>query len=178
MIACLATNVLFAQSNLSVDVTKSIINWTGHADIGTYAPAGTLNVKDGSVHMNAGSITTASITIDMNSMKQDNEHLLEHLKSDDFFNVEKYPESTININRVSNGVAYGQLKIKDKTLPFQCPVLITTSAGPITITGKAVIDRTKFGIIYNSGNFFSGLGDKAIRNTFDIGFVIVFANNK
>lgn len=172
-IFALTTNVLFAQTPASADIKNSIINWTGHAEVGSYSPAGTLNFKEGHVSMKDGNITAADFTVDMTSMKQDNETLLGHLKSDDFFDVAKYPTSRIVISKIANGRGYGLLTIKNKTLPFNCGVIIAKSNGKTIITGNATIDRTQYGIIYNSGNFFSGLGDKAIKNTFDINFSIV-----
>lgn len=172
-IFALTTNVLFAQTPATVDLKNSIINWTGHAEVGSYSPAGTLNFKDGHLTLKDGNISAADFTVDMNSMKQDNETLLGHLKSEDFFDVAKYPTSKITISKVANGRGYGLLTLKNKTLPFNCTVTITKSPGKIILTGSATIDRTQYGIIYNSGNFFSGLGDKAIKNTFDINFSIV-----
>ncbi len=171
-ILSITANVLFAQTNLPIDTKNSIINWTGHAEVGTYAPKGTLNTKEGMIKTNGNLITGASLTFDMKSMDQENEHLLSHLKSDDFFDVEKYPVSVLEIDRISKNTAYGKLTIKNKTLPFECPVTIKQENNRFMITGGTVIDRTKFGIVYNSGSFFSGLGDKAIRNTFDIEFKI------
>ncbi len=168
----LLNNRLSAQTTFPVNTVNSIITWTGHAEVGSYAPAGTLKLKDGTVTVKEKQSIAAKITVDMGSMKQDNEHLLEHLKSSDFFDVLKYPVSTIKIDRVINGNAYGKLTIKNKTLPFQSPVTIDIKDGITTISGKTIVDRTKYGIIYNSGNFFSGLGDKAIKNTFDVAFNI------
>ena len=168
----LFAGMAYAQVNLPINVSNSVINWTGHAEVGSYAPQGTLYFKSGSISIDKGEITSGLLTLDMKSMKQENEHLLEHLKSDDFFDVEKFPTSTILIEKIVNGTAFGQLTVKNKTQSFQCPINIVQRSATITINGKAVIDRTKFGIIYNSGNFFSGLGDKAIRNTFDIEFKI------
>ena len=169
---CIA-NVLFAQTTLSIDTKNSIINWTGHAEVGSYAPKGTLNVKEGVVKFNRRLITGGTLTVDMKSMSQENENLLAHLKSDDFFDVEKYPVSVLKIERISKNIAYGKLTMKNKTLPFECPITIKQEKDRFTITGSALIDRTQYGIIYNSGNFFSGLGDKAIRNTFEIEFRII-----
>lgn len=173
-IFCLVAKSLFAQSNLIIDTKNSVINWTGHAELGTYAPAGTLNFKDEStIQTKDAIITGALLVIDMKSMKQENENLLSHLKSEDFFDVEKYTLSTLKIERITNDIAYGHLTIKDKTLPFQCAVTVKKENNHYIISGNTTIDRTKFGIIYNSGNFFSGLGDKAIRNTFDINFKLI-----
>ncbi len=161
-----------AQTQFTVDTKTSIINWTGHAEVGSYAPAGTLNLASGSISLRDGKITSAALKIDMKSMQQSNTNLLNHLKSEDFFDVERFPFSELVINKVVNGVAYGQLTVKGKAAPFSCPVTVTQSEKQLTISGNTVIDRTKYGIIYNSGSFFSGLGDKAIRNTFDVSFTI------
>lgn len=169
---CLFVQLTFGQQKLAIHTKTSIINWTGHAEIGTYAPAGTLAFKEGSVTTKASQIISANLTIDMQSMKQENENLIGHLKSADFFDVDKYPVSTIRISKIVNGKAYGTLTIKNKTLPFSCPILVKKDNGETNITGSTVIDRTAYGITYNSGSFFSGLGDKAIKNTFDISFSI------
>ena len=178
LIVCFLTNTLRAQTIFQINTTTSVINWTGHAEIGSYSPAGTLNFKGGNVTINNKKITAAMLTVDMKSMKQENQHLLEHLKSDDFFDVEKFPDSKITIDNVVSGVAHGQLTIKNRTLSFQCPISVQTKDGFTVVSGKTMVDRTKYGIIYNSGNFFSGLGDKAIRNTFDIEFIIVLTVQK
>ncbi len=170
----LLSTSLFAQNKLSIDLKKSTLIWTGHAEVGTYAPKGTLNIKEGSILQNKEfKIMGAVLLIDMKSMNQDNEHLLSHLKSEDFFDVEKYQTSTVKIEKISDGIAYGQLTIKGRTQAFQCPVTIKKENSHFVISGNTIIDRTKFGIIYNSGNFFTNLGDKAIRNTFDIEFNLV-----
>lgn len=45
-----------------------------------------------------------------------------------------------------------------------------------TYTGTLKIDRTKFGIVYNSENFFKDLvADKIINNEFDVTFKIIVA---
>ena len=167
------TTSLFAQHNINIDTKNSIVNWTGHAEIGSYAPAGTLNLSAGTLSLNGDAVTAANLQIDMKSMKQDNNNLLTHLKSEDFFDVEKYPVSSIKISKIVGGNAYGQLTVKDKTQPFSCPVAVVHKGNQLVVTGKTLIDRTKYGIIYNSGSFFSNLGDHAIRNTFDVEFSIM-----
>ncbi len=165
-----------AQKTQNIDAKNSMLNWTGHAEIGSYAPAGTLAFKSGQVKFKGDQISSAVLLVDMKSLAQQNNNLAEHLKSEDFFDVEKYPQSTIKINKIENGKAYGELTIKNKTLPVVCPVNISKSDGKTTITGTLVIDRTSYGITYNSGSFFSGLGDKAIRNTFEVSYKVVVNN--
>ena len=43
-----------------------------------------------------------------------------------------------------------------------------------TANAKLIIDRTLFGIIYKSGNFFEELADKAIYDEFEISIELKF----
>ncbi len=164
------------QNIVQFDPVKSKILWTGHAEIGSYAPSGTLNLLSGEAKIQDGKINSSLIIIDMKSMKQENAHLLEHLKSEDFFDVDRFPISQIKINRIKDGVAFGTITIKNKSKGLVCPVNIRREKDHLSVSGKVTIDRTQFGIIFNSGNFFSGLGDKAIRNTFEVEFELNSSN--
>jgi polyisoprenoid-binding protein YceI len=161
-----------AQTAGNVDIHKSLITWTGHAQIGTYSPTGTLTLKGGSIKIIAGKVVSAALEIDMTTLKQDNAQLAEHLKSDDFFAVDKYPLSRLSIKTIKSGIAYGTVTIKDNTRAVSFPVVMTIADGVVTITGKTSLDRTQFGVIYNSNSFFSNLGDHAISNTFEVAFKI------
>jgi polyisoprenoid-binding protein YceI len=159
-----------AQAAYPIDTKTSVLKWTGHAEVGTYAPSGTLSLRQGQIAIKDGSFAGANLVVDMNSMTQDNADLLHHLKSADFFDVEHFPTSTIKIERVENKTLFGTITIRAKTTPFQAPVTVAENDGRFLVTGKITLDRTKYGIVYNSNNFFSGLGDKAIRNTFEVEF--------
>jgi polyisoprenoid-binding protein YceI len=108
----------------------------------------------------------------MNSMSQDNPDLLHHLKSSDFFDVEHFPAALIHIDRVANNTVFGSMTIKGKSAPIQSPIKISQSNGRFAISGKVTLDRTQYGIVYNSKSFFSGLGNQAIRNTFEVEFTL------
>lgn len=168
----LAPISLLAQSNqsLAIDQKASSLTWTGHAEVGTYAPSGGLSVRDGEILIENGSLLGANLVVDMNSMTQSNPDLLHHLKSADFFDVEHFPTALIRIDRITNGNVFGSMTIKGKSAPIQAPVKVTESNGRFTITGKVTLDRTLYGITYNSASFFSSLGNKAIRNTFEVEF--------
>lgn len=161
---------MYAQTVYPLDTKASVLKWTGHAEVGTYAPSGTLSVREGQIAIKDGSFAGANLVVDMNSMTQDNADLLHHLKSPDFFDVEHFPTSTIRIDRVENKTVFGTITIRSKTTPFQAPVSVSETNNHFLITGKITLDRTLYGITYNSSNFFSGLGDKAIRNTFEVEF--------
>jgi polyisoprenoid-binding protein YceI len=159
-----------AQSVYPIDNKTSVLKWTGHAEVGTYSPSGTLSVREGKVLIKDHNFAGADLLVDMNSMTQDNADLLHHLKSADFFDVEHYPTCAIKIDRIDNGTVFGTITIRAKTTPFQAPVAVTQNKDRFLISGKITLDRTRYGIVYNSSNFFSGLGEKAIRNTFEVEF--------
>ena len=43
----------------------------------------------------------------------------------------------------------------------------------VTLQRPLTIDRTKFGVVYGSGNFFKNLGDKTISDDFTIDYEFV-----
>jgi polyisoprenoid-binding protein YceI len=96
-----------------------------------------------------------------------------HLKSDDFFSVQKFPTSTFVISKIdSKGgdqyVVKGNLTIKGITNEVEFPATIQIAKGQVSAQAKIVVDRTKFDIRYRSGNFFENLGDKVIDDNFEM----------
>jgi polyisoprenoid-binding protein YceI len=92
-----------------------------------------------------------------------------HLKSDDFFGVEKYPTAKLIFKDVkSTGKnsyeVTGDLTIKDKTNT----VTFDLSVYGNKATANVKIDRTKFDVRYGSTSFFDDLQDKAIYDEFDL----------
>ncbi len=160
---------------LTIDPAASTLTWTGHAEVGTYAPSGGLSIQEGRIRLRDGSFAGATLKVDMKSMTQSNADLLHHLKSSDFFDVDHYPTALIQIDRVANSTVYGTMTVKGKSAPLQAPVKTAQLNGRFLITGKTTLDRTQYGITYNSTSFFSSLGDKAIRNTFEVEFALAGA---
>jgi polyisoprenoid-binding protein YceI len=104
--------------------------------------------------------------------------LVGHLKSDDFFSVEKHPVSKFEIKDVKHksGNQYtltGDLTIKDITHPVSFDAAVDVKDKQLTAKGKMEVDRTLYDIKFRSGRFFSGLGDNLIYDTFTLDFDIV-----
>ena len=93
----------------------------------------------------------------------------EHIKSADFFDVKKYPTSNLKINKVKDGKFFGDLTIKNKTNL----VVIPYKKKGKSYTGTMKFDRTKFDMVYGSGNFFKNLGDKMINDQVTVEFTII-----
>ena len=90
------------------------------------------------------------------------------MKSEDFFQVEKWPTAKLVIKSVKGEKVKGELTIKDKTNPVE----FTAKNEKGFYTGTLKFDRTKFGMIYGSGNFFKNLGDKMIENDVTLDFKV------
>ena len=100
-----------------------------------------------------------SILIKTKSIDTDNGTRDDHLKSDDFFHVEKHPEASFEVDKITKGKKadsydiQGTLTIKGKKTKHTIPVSVTT--GPInkkgdkvgtTVTAKFKLNRMKVGI--------------------------------
>ena len=86
---------------LKVDTNSSKIEWVATKVSGYHT--GTIRVKDGELQVKDGNVTGGKFTLDMTSIvvsgpkgsdPKANAKLLGHLKSPDFFEVDKNPEAT------------------------------------------------------------------------------------
>ena len=120
--------------------------------------------------------------IDMNTIadeknRSDN-NLIEHLKSVDFFEVEKFPISAFAITGVApvsgeNINVTGILNIKGITHMVTFPAEIEVKGGILHANGKVTIDRSKWDVRYGSGKFFDNLADEAISDDIEFDMKIV-----
>lgn len=173
-----SANLVTAQKAY-VNTNESSVEWLGKKIGGQHN--GSIDMKSGYLTMENNSIVAGSIVIDMKSItNQDvenetyNQKLVGHLKSDDFFGVEKYPEASFTVTKsteFSNGQAKltGNLTIKDKTESISFDVNRTGNE----YSAKVEIDRSKFDVRYGSTSFFDDLKDKAIDDIFMLDIKLV-----
>lgn len=157
-----------------IDIEKSNVSWIGKKVTGKHS--GTLAFKEGYLEMDGDNITGGKFVIDMTSLQvtdlkagKGKEKLEGHLNSPDFFGVEAFPTATFEITQTSsdgNGTysLAGNLTIKGHTEAIK--VLFKKEGNTATTTFK--VDRTKYGITYNSGSFFDNLKNKAINDEFEL----------
>ena len=153
--------------------TQSNIDWVGKKVTGAHN--GTIAVKEGEFILNNGKLAGGKFAIDTTSIKildvtdpATNAQFAGHLASDDFFSIEKYPEAILKITSVSGNHVEGDLTIKGITHPVAFDAAINVNGDVLIATGKVVIDRTKYGMKFRSGNFFKDLGDTLIYNDFEL----------
>ena len=180
LIAAIATLTSFTpkEPGYKIDAEKSKITWVGKKVTGQHT--GTVNLSEGNFTSKENKITGGTFSIDMTSLKDAdaNARLETHLKSDDFFSTEKFPETTfVTSNIESKGgdqyIVKGNLTIKGITNEIEFPATIQISNDQLSAKAKILVDRTKFDIKFRSGNFFENLGDKVIEDNFELNVELV-----
>ena len=172
----LITTVLSVQAQnraYTIDANASQLTWTGYAEVGSWAPSGTIQLAKGQVTRTGNQISSATMTLDMTTIRHENGQLQTHLRDEAFFDVTRFPTATFVLRTLTDMTATGQLTLKGVTKPVSFPIVVSQEGTGLRIKGRAVIDRTQFGIRYNSTSFFSGLGDQAIKNEFALTFDVI-----
>jgi len=167
----------------SADIQKSSIEWLGKKVTGQHN--GHIQFKSADLNLKNGKLTGGNFVVDMTSITNEdlkdesyNQKLVGHLKSEDFFGVEKHPTAKFVITDVdqTNEIEYevkGNITIKDITKPIAFPATITVTGNTVTANAKVVIDRSEFNVRYGSSSFFDNLGDKMIYDDFELNIAIV-----
>lgn len=170
---------LIAQTH-SFTSKQAKIKWTGKKIGGSHS--GYIKLKEGSLIMEDHQITNGMFILDMKSIsnidiedKKYKKKLIGHLRSDDFFSVEKFPEAILNITESSpfeNNASSvkGDLTIKGITHPIEFLAKYTDHQ----FHAKIIIDRSKYDVRYGSKSFFKNLGDKLIYNEFTMDITLIF----
>lgn len=154
-----------------IDPAASAVKWHG-AKVGT-DHYGTVKLKSGWLTVAEGRITSGEFVADMNSIintdltsKSQNAKLVGHLKSADFFNVKKFPESKFVITKVeakADGTQQltGDMTIRgiSKSLGFAATVKV--EGDTLRGTAKLAFDRAQHDVKFHSGTL-EKLGDKLI----------------
>ena len=161
-----------------VNIEKSKVQWKGYKITGQHE--GTINLKSGTLTFDGEALTGGKFIMDMTSVNttdlegESKGKLDGHLKSSDFFGVEKFPTSTLEIINVSgtNGSykVKANLTIKETTKVVEFSMQVDQNSA----TANLEIDRTEYDIKYGSSSFFDGLKDKAIYDNFDLNVSLEF----
>jgi polyisoprenoid-binding protein YceI len=129
-------------TEVPIDTTKSVFEFEGFAPgkshVGTFENwTGTLTILD-------GKIISAKGTVDPASVKTDSAGVDRHLKTDDFFDVAKYPEITIVSKTIGDGNVVADLTFRGVTKEINFPANITSNS----IAAEFALDTTPFSFEY------------------------------
>ena len=152
------------------DSSLSSIEWVGKKPTGSHN--GDISLKRGSIKIDSsGSISGGKFIFDMQTINctdlegKPKANIEGHLKNEDFFDVEKFPEAFFIIKDVDNTKMSGILTIKNIPNPISFNYEMT---GPLEFKAEIKVDRSLYNIKYASKSFFSDLGDKFIDDIFTI----------
>jgi polyisoprenoid-binding protein YceI len=175
--------VLSAQE-YDVNTETSTVAWVGKKINKQHN--GTVGLKEGYFSLVDGKFASGEFIIDMDVMTDESHpdpnqpgRLIGHLKSDDFFSVEKFPYAKLLIKestQFEKGKAkvVADLTIKGKTHPIEFEVERLGAK----FTSNMKFDRSLYDVRYGSGKFFEDLGDRAIDDMVQIDVTIIADRKK
>ena len=164
-----------AEQTLTVDTANSDVKWTAYHKgglnprFGTTQTTGVFSVENG--NLVSGSLITdiSSLTTDPKSVDpaitdgKTSSDLDMHLKSADFFDVDKYPSVKFDITKVedlpagtvskvegANKQVSGNLTIKDKAVNVTFPAKVDVTDSKINLVSKFTINRQDWGLAYGA----------------------------
>jgi len=155
------------KDDFIIDPLKSSVKWAGKKIVGGETE-GTIGIKQGSLQVSNNKLVAGDILLDTKSIqsKTASSKLIDHLKNEDFFDVEKYPSAGFVMTGLNGNTLSGKITIKGITKTISFPVKISYAKDLVLLEAASVkVDRTQFGVQYSSGSFISGLGDRAIDDT-------------
>ena len=169
------------KENTTQDSQKvtDVIVWKGYKPTGSHN--GTIDVKSSEFKFDGEKLVGGVVVFDMNSIKcldledaNDNKDFVDHLKGEDFFDVEKHPTSKFELTKVisqkdSSLQVIGNLTLNGITKEIKFAANINNNIFKSKIIK---IDRTDFGVKYKSKKFVNNLKDEFINDEFDVSFVI------
>lgn len=169
----------FASEKKEVDINSSSLSWVGSKVTGSHE--GTIKLASSFLSFDNDLLSGGSFIIDMKTIVctdlsgEGKASLENHLMSDDFFGVEKHPYASLNIVDAIRGVGENYnivaiIEIKGITKKISFDAKVNNKSAK----AKIIIDRTEFGIIYKSGNFFKEIADKAIYDDFELSIDLRF----
>lgn len=166
-------------SKMNIDSNASSVQWNAKKVTGEHE--GTIKLIEGSLEMDGETISGGNFTVDMTTIDctdltgEYKGKLEGHLRSDDFFSVDKFPKASLVITKsemkMKNHYAMeGALTIKGITQPINFEMHVE---GDTAMT-KLVVNRSKYDIRYRSASFFDNLGDKMIYDDFELAVNLKF----
>jgi polyisoprenoid-binding protein YceI len=179
---------LAKATTYSVDPTQSTISWNAKKVTGEHN--GIVKMAKGQLNLEGNKLIGGTFVADMSTLRDVdkgetnpfNEKLVNHLRSDDFFAVEKYPTSTFKITSVKpiagarpgepNYTIVGELTMKATTKTQTFPATINLSGDVVQATAKFAVNRLDYDIKYRAA-IIGTAADKIIDDTFSLDLKIV-----
>jgi polyisoprenoid-binding protein YceI len=178
MVSCKKDKPVTSESNevtttkegnqYTLDTLNSKVEWKGYKVFKSESTShfGTIKFESGDVTIKEGKLESGKFVADMNSLtsedlKNDADQLGKlngHLKSGDFFEVEKFPTASFEITKVTpttegdyNTLLDGNLTIKGISKPVQFKANVSVKNGEVSVaTEPKDIKREEFGVKFQA----------------------------
>lgn len=149
-----------ARSRIGFHATSRLMD----ADGGFSRFGGEIRLEDDRLETAIGQVTVEVASLDTGIPLRDR-----HLRSDDFFDVQRYPRATFVVSAVRREgdrvTVAGDLTIRGVSRPLQSPVTVTVSGSGVRVVGSFTVNRRDFGIAYQSR--LNPVGDE-VRVSFEL----------
>lgn len=179
-------------SEFNLNSEASAIMWRGAKVGGEHH--GIINAKSGNVMLEEGKLTGGTIVIDLNSIENHdlkgdmNARLVGHLKSEDFFYIEEYPEAVfeiVSLKEHSGDITEGEidptheitgnLTMRGVTKSIAFPAMVSVDGNKVSAkTNEFAIDRTLWGVNFKSKSVFAEFKDDYINDMINLKFDVEF----
>ncbi|OGL71579.1 hypothetical protein A3C17_02635 [Candidatus Uhrbacteria bacterium RIFCSPHIGHO2_02_FULL_53_13] len=171
--------------NYTLDAENSTLTWNARRMVGAFHSGG-VGIESGHItfeeSIDGRVFSGGAFTVDMQTITEskDNQLFLKHVRSNDFFDVKTYPTSALTLTDVqwsgqgNTFAVSGDLTIKDRTVPIVFPAEMTFRNDRAIATALIEIDRTDWGIEFQSESIFLELGDGAIKDAIQFNLALTF----
>ena len=114
----------------------------------------------GALYLDGETLSGLTVEAQVASLKTDSEKLDNHLKSADFFEVDRWPTARFESTAITQGApadsklqganatVTGNLTIRDVTKSVSFPAVIEVGAAEVKASTEFFIDRKDFGVVY------------------------------
>lgn len=118
---------------------------------------GSFGAFDGTIQLVDGDPLKSSVSVEiaMDSLKADSDKLTGHLKSKDFFEVDKYPKAKFTSTAIKAGgekgathTVTGNLEMHGVIKSITFPATIGVAGESVTVRAEFAINRKDFGVVY------------------------------
>ncbi len=163
-----------------VDAAESVVRWTGRNLFNHHS--GIVRLADGNITLRDGELVSARFRIAMDTIACEDivdsgmsQMLVQHLHSEDFFDIANHPFAEFVADSAQPLAAYtdgtpnyllrGNFTLRGITRELEFPILVATADGQhLTAQGLLDLDRTQFGSSYGSGRLFRFLGKHIVND--------------
>jgi polyisoprenoid-binding protein YceI len=168
---------------IDIDLKQSKLEWIGKKLGGEHY--GEIQLASGHLAFTKNKLTGGIFEMDMASItcvditnEKSNKRLVDHLKSEDFFSVVRFPKSTFTITKVESKSATeymvtGNLAIKGKANQITFTAKLNTVNNQTVAEATIVFDRSKYDVKFGSQSFFENIGDKLVYDDVDMNVKLV-----